>query len=153
MSYLLVLISLPVWLVDSLICLLDFQTQGFESRVFLFIYVIQILYPLRAKRDSLHVPICVFVHMFVYWFLFHVRKLSQHRGKHTEGRCVNSSCSTLPSSKGKFVSLRESTDLNVLIFWAERNFSHNRKWYEFDLKARNNETSGKLESQSTCDVT
>lgn len=33
---------------------------------------------------------------FVYRFLFHVRKLSQHRRKHIEGRCVNSSCSTLP---------------------------------------------------------
>lgn len=57
----------------------------------------------HRPRAGVHVFIGVLVNMsacvFVYWFLFHVRKLSQHRGKHIEGRCVNSSCSTLPSSK------------------------------------------------------
>lgn len=45
------------------------------------------------RRCTLCGCICVF---FVFQFLFHVRKL---RGKHIAGRCVNSSCSTLPSSK------------------------------------------------------
>ena len=64
---------------------------------------------------------CVFVHMpgcvfCVFEFLFHVRKLSQRRGKHIEGRCVNSSSATLPSSKESLCHSESAFDVRTFVF-------------------------------------
>lgn len=81
---------------------------------------------------------CVSVHIFGV-FLYILISLSCQEveavqgGKHIEGRCVNSSCSTLPLLRGKFVSQRQCVHLETLFFWAKRNSSHNRKLCDFDF--------------------
>ena len=54
-------------------------------------------------------------------------------GKHIEGRCVNSSCSTLPLLRRRFASQRECVHLETLFFWAKRNISHSGKLCDFDF--------------------
>lgn len=88
----------------------------------------------HVSHDGAHVLICVLVHMFgcafVYWFLFHVRKLSQGMGKHIEGRCVNSSCSALPSSKESLCH-RVST---LFFFLQQRETFHTTEKCDFNFK-------------------
>lgn len=92
------------WLVDAWLLLLDVKYSYFISCSHFIRYM-----PSNESPLS-HCGVCVCVHRCfcayvwvcsVFKFLSHVGKLSQRRGKHIEGRCVNSSCSTFPSSKRK----------------------------------------------------